>query len=109
MNRKTLATVRTWNDAQGRYLVIDPQDGAPSQLLGRPVVECPDMPDVAAGATPILFGDLAGYRIVDRVGLSVLRDPYTLGSKSQVRFIARRRVGADLTNPDRFIKLKVAA
>ncbi|KGJ13602.1 phage major capsid protein [Paracoccus sanguinis] len=108
MNRKTLATVRTWKDAQGRYLVIDPQDGAPSQLLGRPVVECPDMPDVAAGATPILFGDLAGYRIVDRVGLSVLRDPYTLGSKSQVRFIARRRVGADLTNPDRFIKLKVA-
>lgn len=109
MNRRTLAEVRKWKDAQGRYLVIDPQDGAPSLLLGRPVVECPDMPDVAAGAYPILFGDLTGYRVVDRVGLSVLRDPYSLGSKSQVRFIARRRVGGDVTNPDRMVKVKVSA
>lgn len=109
MNRATLATVRTWKTADGRYLVIDPQDGAPSLLLGRPVVEVPDMDNIAAGTFPILFGDLTGYRIVDRVGLSVLRDPYTLGSKSQVRFIARRRVGGDVTNPDRFVKLRVAA
>jgi HK97 family phage major capsid protein len=90
-------------------LVIDPQDGAPSQLLGRPIVEMPDMDNIAAGTYPIMFGDLSGYRIVDRVGLSILRDPYTLGSKSQVRFIARKRVGADLTHPDRFVKLRVAA
>jgi len=109
MNRTTLAGVRKWKDAQGRYLVIDPQDGAPSQLLGRPVVETPDMDTIAANTFPIMFGDLSGYRIVDRVGLSVLRDPYTLGSKSQVRFIARKRVGADLTHPDRFVKLRVAA
>lgn len=109
MNRGTLATVRTWKTADGRYLVIDPQDGAPSTLLGRPVVEVPDMDNIAAGTFPILFGDLAGYRVVDRVGLSVLHDPYTLGTKSQVRFIARRRVGGDVTNPDRFVKLRVAA
>lgn len=109
MNRNTLAVIRQFKDAQGRYLVIDPQDGAPSQLLGRPVVEMPDMDNIAANAFPIMFGDLSGYRIVDRVGLSVLRDPYTLGSKSQVRFIARKRVGADLTHPDRFVKLRVAA
>ncbi|HHW34343.1 MAG TPA: phage major capsid protein [Paracoccus solventivorans] len=109
MNRATLATVRTWKTADGRYLVIDPQDGAPSQLLGRPVVEVPDMDNIGAGNVPILFGDLSGYRIVDRVGLSVLHDPFTLGTKSQVRFIARRRVGGDVTNPDRFVKLKVAA
>lgn len=109
MNRATLATVRTWKTADGRYLVIDPQDGAPSQLLGRPVVEVPDMDNIGAGNVPILFGDLSGYRIVDRVGLSVLHDPFTLGTKSQVRFIARRRVGGDVTNPDRFVKLRVAA
>lgn len=108
MNRATLAEVRKWKDNTGRYLVIDPQDGAPSQLLGRPVVEVPDMDSIGAGKTPILFGDLSGYRVVDRVGLSVLHDPYTLGAKSQVRFIARRRVGGDVTNPDRFVKLKVA-
>ena len=109
MNRATLATVRTWKDAQGRYLVIDPQDGAPSQLLGRPVVEMPDMDNIAANTFPIMFGDLGGYRITDRVGLSVLHDPYTQGTRGMVRFIARKRVGADLTHPDRFVKLQVAA
>jgi HK97 family phage major capsid protein/HK97 family phage prohead protease len=110
MNRNTLAVVRTWKDGNGRYLVLDPiSEGAPSTLLGRPVVEMPDMDDIGAGNCPILFGDMSGYRIVDRVGLTTLRDPYSLATNGQVRFHARKRVGADLTHPDRFIKLKVAA
>lgn len=110
MNRNTLATVRTWKDGNGRYLVLDPiSDGAPTTLLGRPIVEMFDMPDIAAGATPILFGDMQGFRIIDRVGLTTLRDPYTLATNGQVRFHARKRVGADVTHPDRFIKLNVAA
>lgn len=109
MNRNTLGTIRQWKDGNGRYLVLDPiSNGAPSTLLGRPIVEMPDMDDVAADAFPILFGDFSGYRIIDRVGLSTLRDPFSLATKGQVRFHARKRVGADLTHPDRFIKLKVA-
>jgi HK97 family phage major capsid protein len=110
MNRNTLGTVRKWKDGQGRYLVLDPiSEGAPVTLLGRPIVEAIDMDDIEAGANPIMFGDLQGYRIVDRVSLSVLRDPYSLATKGQVRFHARKRVGAELTHPDRFVKLKVAA
>ncbi len=110
MNRNTLGTVRTWKDANGRYLVMEPiSNGAPTTLLGRPIVEAVDMDDIAANAFPILFGDLQGYRIVDRVSLSMLRDPYSLATKGQVRFHARKRVGGDLTHPDRFVKLKVAA
>jgi HK97 family phage major capsid protein len=110
MNRNTLGTIRKWKDGQGRYLVLDPiSEGAPTTLLGRPVVEAVDMADIGANAYPIMFGDLQGYRIVDRVGLSLLRDPYTLATKGQVRFHARRRVGGDVTHPDRFVKLKVAA
>lgn len=110
MNRNTLAVIRQWKDGNGRYLVIDPiSEGAPSTLLGRPVVEMPDMDDIGAGLFPILFGDMSGYRIVDRIGLNTLRDPYSLAANGQVRFHARKRVGADLTHPDRFIKLKVAA
>jgi HK97 family phage major capsid protein/HK97 family phage prohead protease len=110
MNRNTLGTVRKWKDGQGRYLVIDPiSAGAPTTLLGRPIVEAVDMADIAADAFPIVFGDLQGYRIVDRISLSVLRDPFTLATKGQVRFHARRRVGGDVTNPDRFVKLKCAA
>lgn len=110
MNRNTLSTVRQWKDGNGRYLVIDPiSQGAPSTLLGRPIVEAIDMDDIGAGKFPILFGDLSGYRIVDRIGLYTLRDHFTLATKGQVRFHARKRVGADLTHPDRFVKLKIAA
>ena len=49
MNRNTLAVVRQWKDGNGRYLVLDPiSAGAPSTLLGRPVVEMPDMDDIGA-------------------------------------------------------------
>ncbi len=109
MNRSTLSTIRRFKDAQGQYLVTDPKDGGVLRLLGNPIVEMPDMDSVAAGTAPIMFGDLSGYRIFDRVDLAVLRDPYTLGTKGQVRFIARKRVGADLTHADRFVKLRVAA
>lgn len=110
MNRNTLSVIRQWKDSTGRYLVLDPiTAGGVMTLLGRPIVEMPDMDDIGAGKTPILFGDLSGYRIIDRIGLSTLRDPYTLAGKGQVRFHARKRVGADLTRPDRFVKLKVAA
>jgi len=110
MNRNTLSVIRQWKDGEGRYLVLDPiTAGGVLSLLGRPIVEMPDMDDIGAGKFPILFGDLSGYRIIDRVGLSTLRDPYSLATKGQVRFHARKRVGADVTHPDRFVKLKVAA
>ncbi|MEH6521104.1 phage major capsid protein [Sulfitobacter sp.] len=110
MNRNTLAIIRTWKDGNGRYLVLDPiSEGAPSTLLGRPVVEMLDMDDIGAGKFPVLFGDMSGYRIIDRVGLTTLRDPYSLATNGQVRFHARKRVGADLTHPDRFVKIKCAA
>jgi HK97 family phage major capsid protein/HK97 family phage prohead protease len=110
MNRTTLGALRTLKDGTGRFIMLDPiTRGAPATLLGRPIVEAIDMPDVAANAFPIMFGDLSGYRIVDRIGLSVLRDPFTLSDTGQVKFTAYRRVGADVSHPDRFIKLKVAA
>lgn len=109
MNRKTLGVIRKWKDGEGRYLVSEPiAQGAPMTLLGRPIVEMVDMPDIAADANPIVFGDMRGYRIADRVSLAMLRDPYSLATTGQVRFHARRRVGAQLTHPDRLIKLKVA-
>lgn len=109
MNRTTLGVMRTWKDTTGRYLVLDPiSDGAPITLLGRPIVEAIDMDDIGANKYPVLFGDLQGFRIVDRVGLSVLRDPYSLATKGQVRFHARKRVDSEVTHVDRFIKLKVS-
>jgi HK97 family phage major capsid protein len=110
MNRTTLGNLRTLKDGTGRFIMLDPiTAGAPVTLLGRPIVEMVDMPDVAADAYPIMFGDLSGYRIVDRIGLSVLRDPYSQATNGLVRFHIRKRVGGDVSHADRFLKLKVAA
>jgi HK97 family phage major capsid protein len=109
MNRNTLSVIRQWKDSTGRYLVLDPiTAGGASTLLGRPIVEMVDMDDIGAGLYPIIFGDMSGYRIVDRLGLDTLRDPYTIKLQGQTRFHAWKRVGADLTHPDRFVKLKVS-
>lgn len=111
MNSTTLATVRKLKDGQGNFLWQPGiQAGQPETILGRPVAELPDMPDVGAGATPIVLGDFnQGYRIVDRVSLALLRDPYALATKGQTRFHLRRRVGGGVVKPEAFKLIKVSA
>lgn len=110
MNRKTLAALKKIKTTAGDYLWQPSlREGAPSTLLGRPVIEMVDFPDIAAGAFPIVFGDWSGYRIVDRVDFSILSDPYTRAKNGINVFHVRKRVGGDVTNPDRFVKLKVSA
>lgn len=109
-NSGTLKAIRKLKDGQGNYLWTPGlQPGQPENILGRPVVEAPDMPDMASGAFPIAFGDFnAGYRIVDRVNLSLLRDPYSVATKCLTRFHARRRVGGAVVKPEAIRKLKMS-
>ncbi|MDP3378941.1 MAG: phage major capsid protein [Brevundimonas sp.] len=110
LNGGTIAEYRLLKDANGRFLWQDSiQVGQPASLLGRPVIEAVDMPGIEADATPVIYGDFnTGHRIVDRVGLSVLRDPYTVATEGLVRFHGRRRVGSGVVRPDAFRKLKMA-
>ncbi|MGK9054202.1 phage major capsid protein [Neorhizobium petrolearium] len=110
MNGTTLAVIRTLKDGNGNYLWQPSyQAGQPETILGRPVVELIDMPDVAANAFPIIFGDFkAGYRIYDRIELQVRPNPYLLATEGMIRFHARRRVGAGVVRTDVFRKLKMA-
>lgn len=110
MNGSTLATIRKLKDGNGNYLWQPSyQAGQPETILGRPVVELIDMPDVAANAFPVIFGDFkAGYRIYDRIELAVLTNRYLLATEGMVRFHARRRVGAGVVRTDVFRKLKMA-
>lgn len=111
MNRKTMATVRKLKDTDGSYL-WQPSlaAGQPPSLLGRPVYEGVDMPNIAAGATPIVFGDFAaGYVIADRVGFEISRDDYTGADNGIVKLRARRRVGGRVIMGEALTKLKVAA
>lgn len=112
MNDATLATIRKFKDGQGNYLwgMTAPSQlmaGAVGQLLGHSVVTDDFMPDLGANAYPIAFGDFKrAYYVVDRKGMSILRDPYT--AVPYVKFVARRRVGGGIANFEAVKLLKCA-
>jgi len=85
------------------------RDGqATIQLLGKSVVFMDDMPAVAANALSIVYADFASfYTVLDRVGLQVLRDPFT--NKGFVTYYTTQRVGGDVTSFDAAVIGKVAA
>ncbi|MAC89664.1 phage major capsid protein [Maricaulis sp.] len=106
MNRATAGSVRKLKDVDGNYL-WQPSivAGQPDQLLGYPVAELEDMPDIASDTFSIAFGDFrAGYQILDRQGIRVLRDPYT--DKPYVKFYTTKRVGGDVVDFDAIKLLK---
>lgn len=110
MNSTTLGKLRLIKDGQSNYLWQPSfQAGQPETILGRPVIELPDMPDIASGAFPVIFGDFSGYRIVDRIGLSILVNPYLLATNGITRIHATRRVGGGVLQPAKFKKLKMSA
>ncbi len=100
MNRSTQAALRKMRDADGNYIWTPPSGaGVKASLLGFPVVEMEHMDSVAANAKAIAFGDFRrGYLIVDRVGVRLLRDPYT--AKPYVLFYVTKRVGGGVQDFD---------
>ena len=94
LRRETIGSIRKLKaTGTGNYLWTESlQPGNPPSILGRPVVEMPDLQAAGSPAdTLIAFGDWnRAYRIFDRVGLEVLRDPYTKARNSIVVFHARR-------------------
>jgi len=109
MNRRTQSEIRKMKDANGNYLWQPPaQAGGQASLMGFPLVEAEDMPDIGAGNFPIAFGDFRrGYLVVDRMGVRVLRDPYS--AKPYVLFYVTKRVGGGVQDFDAIKLLKIAA
>ncbi|HEX4301541.1 MAG TPA: phage major capsid protein [Rhizomicrobium sp.] len=108
MNRKTESAIRKFKDSTGNY-IWQPGSaaGQPPTLLGYPVAEAEDMPDIASGSYSIAFGDFArGYLIVDRVGIRTLRDPYS--AKPYVLFYTTKRVGGGVQNFEAIKLMKFA-
>lgn len=108
MSGSTLAAIRKLKDGTTGVYLWQPsyQAGQPETILGRPVIEVPDMDDVGAAAEPIIFGDIAtAYRIVDRVSLSILVNPYIQATNGITRIHATRRVGAAVVQPKAIRKI----
>ena len=108
MNSTTLASIRKIKTAMGEFLwQASLVDGLPDKLLGYPVIESADMPDIGAGAFPIAFGNFQnGYLIAERSATSILRDPYT--NKPFVRFYATRRIGGQVLDSEAIKLIKIS-
>ena len=106
MNRATHNVLVDLKTTDGEYfLQRNITEAAASSIFGFEIVINDDMADIGAGTMPIIFGDFgAGYQIVDRVGVSMLRDPYS--AHGAISFYTRKRVGSMLLNTE---ALKVVA
>lgn len=109
MNRKTGGTVRKFRDNDGNYLWQPAMIlGQPATLLGSPVYYDEYMPDVAANAYPIAFGDFSeAMLVVNRRGMTVIRDNTSV--PGHIKFLVDMRIGAGCWNFDAAKLLKVAA
>ncbi len=108
MRRATVAKVRLLVDANGNALWT-PQFGTePAQIMGYAVKRASDVPAVEANALAVIFGDFRrAYTIVDRVGMELLRDPFT--AKPFIKYYVTKRVGGGVDNSEAFKIQKVAA
>ena len=109
MNSSTLARIRKMKTDDGAFL-WQPSlaAGQPATLLGYPVVEAEDMPDIAANSLSIAFGNFrAGYLIAERSATAILRDPFT--NKPFVHFYATKRIGGQVMNSEAIKLMKFAA
>ena len=106
LNRRTQASIRKLKDADGHYLWQPAAvAGGEASLLGFPVTEAEDMPDIGANSLALAFGDFRrGYLVVDRLGVRVLRDPYS--AKPYVLFYTTKRVGGGVQDFDAIKLLK---
>ncbi len=108
-NRGTLAFLRTLKATDNNFLWQPGLNGPVSLTLnGFEYLVAEDMPDIADGAFPIAFADLqSGYTIIDRTGMSVVRDDLTRKKKGIVEFTINRWNYGQVTLPEAIQLLKV--
>ena len=109
MNRATHSVLVDMKNADGEYfLQRDVATAAGTKIFGYDIVINEDMADIGAGNFPIIFGDFeAAYSIIDRAGVSVLRDPYS--AYGAISFYTRKRVGSMIKNTEALKVLVVSA
>ena len=99
-NKSVLFQVAAMKDPAGRYIFTPVQSpSVPESILGYEVVEAEDMPAVAANSLSLAFGNFQhGYLIVDRMGMRVIRDPFS--NKPYIGFYSTKRIGGAVVNSE---------
>lgn len=109
MSDAVMSSVRKFKNSEGDYIWAPPSASADvATILGKPVYNDDNMPALGADAFPVAFGDFKrGYLILDRLGIRVLRDPYT--NKPNVHFYTTKRVGGGVSNFEAIKLMKIAS
>jgi HK97 family phage major capsid protein len=109
LNRKTLALIRTLEDSAGNPIFqMSLADKAPNSINGEPYMLLPDVPDVAASAYSIIYGDfMRGYTITDRTGLQVIRDNITRKKQAIVELTFHKWNTGQVVMPEAFHVLQI--
>jgi len=111
MTRASRSAVRKLKDEQGRYMFSIDQmaglnGGQPFMLLDKPIHLAADMPQIAGNALAIAYGDFRqAYKIIDRVGIRIIRDSIT--QKGFVKFYTTKRYGGGVQQFQALKLLKV--
>lgn len=107
-SRATVGVLRKLKDGQGNYVwAPGATAGQPSSLMNYPLAEGEDMPAIASNSLSLAFGDFREtYTIVDRTGISVVRDNIT--KPGFVKYHMRKRVGGGVENTEALKFLKFA-
>jgi len=110
-NRQTLAFIRTLRATDGNILWMPGLNGPIANTInGFDYLIAQDMPDIANDAYPVAFGDFQrGYTIVDRTGMSVIRDEFTRKKNSIVEFTINRWNYGQVTLPEAITLLNTQA
>lgn len=110
MNDQTVKAIRQLKDTNGQY-IWQPSlvAGTPDKILNCPVLTSPYVPEIAAGATTVIFGDFSYYWIADREGRSFKRLNELYATTGQVGFLGSQRVDGKLILPEAVKLLKQKA
>ena len=110
MNDSTMRYICKLKDTAGQFLWQKAlHEGEHETLLGKPIYHSPFAPEVAAGAKPILFGDLSYYWIGDRKGITFRRLNERYADTGQVGFLASKRLDGKLILPEAIKCLQMKA
>lgn len=111
MNRATLADLRTKVSTTGQFLWQPGLNGPVANTInGFPYILAQDMPDIASGSLSIGFGDFRrGYTIIDRTGLSIIRDELSQKKLAIVEFTMNRWNTGQVTLAEAITVLQTAA
>lgn len=100
MNRTTVMAAMKLKGGDGHYIWQPSlKEGQPSILAGSPLRMSTSMSAVAANALSVAIADWPeAYSIVDRLGITIQKDPYS--HKPMIEYYTRLRTGGDVVNFD---------